>query len=417
MGEHLSEILPALTREIMDRRAEFALDLTAATRSQISALDRDARMRTLLEASITENIVAVMQFLGSADADEPGQPPPSALAYARLLAQRDVPLAALIRAYRIGHTRLLDVAMEHVLRSAGPDSGVAIVHLVNRSARYVDRVCEAVTHTYDEERARWVDSRVGLRRQWVERVLDGSSTDPAEAEELLEYSLTTTHIAADAWVEPGVRSTDAVTVFDDLCTVLRSALGATGRPLQVPIDDREVRLWFAVPAADDPDIGAIDRALADFEVPVRVALGTPRPGVTGFRRSLAEADRVRELSLAAGTGIPRAVGYHQVTVLTTLIDDMESLRCFVFRCLGQLAEDSERAGWLRETLRIFLLHNRSYAAAAGSMTMHRNTIQYRVQHALDLCGHTFDDPGRTLDLQVALHATHWLGSAVLRPPA
>ncbi|MGW4244361.1 PucR family transcriptional regulator [Nocardia sp. NPDC004722] len=414
MTEHLSDILPAVTREIMDRRAEFARDLTAATRSQISALDRDARMRTLLEASIIENIVAVMQYLGSADPVLRVSAPPAAIAYARLLAQRDVPLAALIRAYRIGHARLLDVAMQHAILAVGPDTGAAIAELVNRSARYVDTVCEDVTLAYDEERARWADNRVGLRRQWVERVLDGSLRDSAEAEELLAYSLASTHIAVDAWVEPGVPATAAVGVFDDLRTVLCQALETVGRPLLVPVDEREMRLWFAVPTSTAPDIDQINRALADFVTPVRVALGSPLPGVAGFRRSLAQADRVREVSLAAGPDAPKAIGYHQVAAIAMLIGDPEALRCFISRCLRDLAENSERAGWLRETLRVFLLHNRSYSATAEAMTMHRNTIQYRVQQALDLCGHSFDDdPVHTLDVQLALHAAHWLGSAML----
>ncbi|WP_433562252.1 PucR family transcriptional regulator [Nocardia sp. CA-151230] len=415
MDSAMSAIVRAVTHEMLERRAEFAQDLTSATRARISVLDRDARMRTLLEASITENIFAVMRYLDEENPAPSVQAPAAALAYARLLAQRDIPLSALLRAYRIGHTRLLDTVMQQVLRTSGADSGVVIAQLVSRSAMYVDAVCEEVARAYDEERTRWVDSRVGLRRQWVERVLDGSVADVAEAEELLEYSLAGRHVAVVAWLPSDVPNSVAATAFDELCLLLRRALRAGERPLLVPIDDHEARIWFAVTSAELPDTVEINGAIADVAAPVRAAVGGPYSGVDGFGRSLSEAERVREVSIMAGPNAPRVIAQHQVAVLAMLIGEPNALRAFVSCALGELAVDSERAGRLRETLRVFLLNNRSYAAAAAELTMHRNTVQYRVQQALDLCSHTFDDPALTLDLQAALHAAHWLGSAVLRP--
>jgi DNA-binding PucR family transcriptional regulator len=48
------------------------------------------------------------------------------------------------------------------------------------------------------------------------------------------------------------------------------------------------------------------------------------------------------------------------------------------------------------------------------MILHRNTIQYRVAQAMELCGQSFDDPDAVFKVQTALEACWWMGPAVLR---
>ena len=55
----------------------------------------------------------------------------------------------------------------------------------------------------------------------------------------------------------------------------------------------------------------------------------------------------------------------------------------------------------------------SYTATADQLFLHRNTAQYRVQKAEELRGRPLRE-GR-LDVELALLACHWLGSAVLQP--
>jgi DNA-binding PucR family transcriptional regulator len=79
--------------------------------------------------------------------------------------------------------------------------------------------------------------------------------------------------------------------------------------------------------------------------------------------------------------------------------DVKDLGRFVTDVLGDLSVDDERNEWLRETLREFLARNRSYVATADAMTLHRNTIQYRVTQAMELCGQSFDDPDAVFRVQ------------------
>ncbi|PQP22006.1 PucR family transcriptional regulator [Rhodococcus opacus] len=399
---------------MLNRRDEFISDLVSVTRSQIHSLNLDPRLRGLLEASITENTVAAVNFLENDTPEEDLEAPTAAIVYARTLAQRDVPLSALIRAYRIGHARFLDASMRHALELGG-NSSATIIRLVNRSAQYIDRVCEQVGVAYEQERDRWVGSRSGLRQQWVAQLLDGTVTDIRQAEEALDYPVTGTHVAVDAWADPTVSPHEAVTVLDQLRALLSPVLEAVGRPLMVPTDEREVRMWFAVARTAEIDVERIAQLLAGTSLPVQVALGCPESGVEGFRRSLEQADRVREIATASSAA-PRVISYAQVASIALMVGDLDAVRRFVLGCLGDLAVDDDRNMWLRETLRVFLAHNRSYATAAEAMTLHRNTIQYRVQQAIALSGHHFDDSEQTLDLQLALQAARWLGSAVLRAP-
>ncbi len=93
---------------------------------------------------------------------------------------------------------------------------------------------------------------------------------------------------------------------------------------------------------------------------------------------------------------------------------MDELRRFIADALGELGVDDERNTWLRDTLREFLARNRSYVATAEAMILHRNTIQYRVGQAMELCGQNFDDPDTVFKVQIALEVCRWMAPAVLR---
>lgn len=110
----------------------------------------------------------------------------------------------------------------------------------------------------------------------------------------------------------------------------------------------------------------------------------------------------------------RVVCYGDIAPIALLASDPEELRRFVADVLGDLDVDDERNRWLRETLREFLLRNRSYVATAESMSLHRNTIQYRVGQAMERCGQDFDDPDAVLKVQLALEVCRWMGRVVLR---
>jgi DNA-binding PucR family transcriptional regulator len=406
-----------VAQQMRVRRDDFIAGLMSTTRSEIRPLDHDARMVDLLNASVTENVVAAIHFLEHGGAESDVEAPTAALVYARALAQRDVPLSALIRAYRIGHGRFVDEAMAVLATRATPEQSLpAAMELVRRAALWIDRVCDQVGVVYERERDRWVSSRSGLRQHWVNEVLTGAAVDIGRAEDLLEYRFDRRHVAAVMWPDDSVATREVVEVFDKARSVIGRRLSALGPSLMVPTDEREARLWWPV-GDDELDLEPLIRAVSEADLPVRVAMGDAGQGVDGFHRTLRQAEQAKVVAVAGGPASGQLVLYGQVAPVALMTTEADELRRFVHRVLRDLAVDAERNVWLRETLREFLARNRSFAATAEALYVHRNTIQYRVNHAMELCGASFDDPEVILQIQIALLACRWMGRSVLKAPS
>jgi DNA-binding PucR family transcriptional regulator len=92
---------------------------------------------------------------------------------------------------------------------------------------------------------------------------------------------------------------------------------------------------------------------------------------------------------------------------------IELLRAWVAETLGSLAGDDDHDSTLRETLRVFLQEGGSFNATAERLTLHKNTVQYRVRKAEESIGGPVGQD--RLQVELALLACHWLGASVLRP--
>jgi sugar diacid utilization regulator len=76
------------------------------------------------------------------------------------------------------------------------------------------------------------------------------------------------------------------------------------------------------------------------------------------------------------------------------------------RHLGPLAAEDARMADLRSTLRCYFELDHSLSKVASREHISRSTVTYRVQRALDLCGHA---PGTsTTKLRAALLTFDWL---------
>ncbi|HWS93552.1 MAG TPA: PucR family transcriptional regulator [Mycobacterium sp.] len=390
-------------------RDDFIAELFAEMKAEIRGLNHDARLMDLWRASLTENTVATIHYLERDAPASLAEAPAAALAYARASAQRDIPLSTLVRAHRMGLARFLEVAMQYVSLLEPAQRVPTIIELVNRSNRLIDEVADQLIVAYEQEHDRWVSRRSGLQQRWVSEVLACAPIDIQRAEKVLRYRFDGSHIAAVVWVDPEVASRDVVALFDQVHSLI-----AAGRSLMLPTDDREARLWFSVRSARyDPT--RVRTAFESAGIRVRLAFSRLENGLSGFRASLNQAERVKAVALA-GTGrrSARVVFYTEVAPIALMAGDVDELRRFVSDALRDLSVDDERNGWLRETLREFLAHNRSYVATADAMILHRNTIQYRVAQAMELCGQSFDDPDAVLRVQMALEVCRWMAPAVLR---
>ena len=411
--------ISAIARQMDMIRDDFIADLFDEMKMKIRGLNHDTRMMNLWRASLTENIVTAIHYLGR-DAPRTAslEAPAAALAYARASAQRDVPLSALVRAHRMGHARFLEVAMQYVSLLDPAQRVPTIVELVNRSAHFVDVVADQLTVAYEQEHDRWVSRRSGLQQRWVGEVLAGGPVDVQRAEKALRYRLDGLHLAAVLWVDAAVATRDVVALFNQARSLVAAELGAVGRSLMVPSDEREARLWFSVrtPRKERPLTRShVRTAFESAGIRARLACGRAEEGISGFRASLKQAEQVKAVARAGGDRpSARVVFYSEVAAIALMANDMDELRRFTADALGELGVDDERNKWLRDTLREFLARNRSYIATADAMILHRNTIQYRVAQAMELCGQSFDDPDTVFKVQTALEVCRWMSPAVLR---
>ena len=115
-------------------------------------------MLTLLEASVGENVATMLHVLQLSIDMEKVHAPAAAEEYARRLAQRGVPVAALLRAYRIGSTRFQDWCLQEL--GTRTDNGAIIsaagLRIAEVTASYIDKVSEEVVSAYESEKENWV---------------------------------------------------------------------------------------------------------------------------------------------------------------------------------------------------------------------------------------------------------------------
>ncbi|MFL6089596.1 MAG: PucR family transcriptional regulator [Aeromicrobium sp.] len=401
-------------RLLAEKRDDFIVELFDSLRQEIAELVDDARLTALLEASVTENIVAAVNFLEAGTSIRHLTAPTAALVQARTLAQRDVPLSALFRAYRMGHAMFVRMGID-LIADTEPTHHIELTQqLIGRTAEYIDKVCEQVGRAYEAERDQWLGDRGGIRQQWVADVLSGRPLDLGEAEASLGYRFAATHVGVHLWTDSEMAGVDARAIFEEARRLLIGVLSPVGPPLLVPRDEREMHAWFPVRGGYSVPVDDVAAAIKKArEVKVHLAIGRAEAGVDGFRRTINQANRVKDIMMVSTNKLPTSVAYDELGPAALMASDMDALRRFVTRTLGNLAKDGEREETLRETLRSFLGHNRSYAATASAMILHRNSVQYRVQRALELCASDLNEADVALDLHVALNAAHWLGQAVL----
>ena len=133
---------------------------------------------------------------------------------------------------------------------------------------------------------------------------------------------------------------------------------------------------------------------------LRVAMGEPGWGLSGFRRTHIEASHAHRVTSLLGDRASAVTRYSDVALAALATSDGEHAVSFVKRVLGPLAANDEATYRIATTLAVYLEENRSPAKAAQRLTVHPNTVSYRVHQAEEFLGRPIDT--HILDLSVAL---------------
>jgi hypothetical protein len=398
-ADRMSASLGALTQQ-----------LHTVLSAAITELQGDQALEELLGASIEGNLETIAQVVRYNLPAGDIQAPLPAVEYARRLAQRGISSSALLRAYRLGQENALGWSLERIAEDE-PDPQVAYTAGQAFTAitfRYIDAVSEQVLLVYEAERERWLANRNTVRAVVLGDLLAGVGPDVPAAEAALGYRLRQHHLGVVLW-RPHEQGPDTdLRALERLLVRLSRAVGSTGQPLFVAQD--RALAWGWIPLASAVVQGDLDR----FETEgVRIALGAPAAGRDGFRRSHLDALRAQEVALVAHErALPvTAYGDPEVRAAALLAHDLDGARRLVRDALGPLAEDAPGAERLRETLRVFLSTRNSFAATAELVHLHKNTVKYRVDRAVEARGRGLDED--RLELELALVACRRLGAAVL----
>jgi len=368
-------------RTWLDPRAVAAIreELPALADEIVSAIEREVpEYSDSLRGAYAANIrlgteQALLRFIGEGDAQGPAVY--RGLGYGEHQAGRS--LDALQAAYRIG-ARLAWRGMSRAAARAGASAEMQL-DLAEAMFAYIDQLAaESVDGFAAAQLARAGD--VERRRSVLLETLLGAR--PAEQRELADAS------AEAKWPLP--RTLACLSLDGDPGPLARRL---SGDVLYGSIEQRGCLI------APNPAGLAREAQLACVRLGVRAGLG-PTVALDSARTSLHRARLASELPLEPGVVIAEQ---HLVDVaLQAAPEIVASLR---ERALAPLS--GERAASrtrLEETLRAWLQHAGSQRAAAAALSVHPQTVRYRVSRLRELFGAALDDPEQRLELEIALRA-------------
>jgi len=408
--------------EVADRLHSRLVELSSALRTsledQIPDLRGDVRLGELLGASVEGNVDTVLHALRYDIAVERVEAPTAALEYARRLAQQGMPVNALVRAYRLGQRRVNELVFAELHAIEIPDSmRVPVIEAITGTLfEYIDWMSQQVVAVYEEERERWLENQNSLRALRVREILAANkSVDVDAASTTIRYPLRWHHLGLIMWYPDLGTEGDELARLQRFLRELGEAAGADASPLFVAADQSCGWGWLAYRAAATDAVEKIRRfALSRPDSP-SVAIGMMAGGLEGFRRSHREAAEARAVAIISDRGGTTVITAADpgLSVVARLGGDVAATREWVATVLGDLATDNDNDARLRETLRVYLACGCSYKLAAEELNLHFNSVKYRVGRAVARRGREIGTD--RLDVELALLACHWYGSAVLQP--
>jgi DNA-binding PucR family transcriptional regulator len=377
---------------------------------EIPQLRGDKRVVTLLEASVGENVATLLHIIQHGIELENVRAPAAAEEYARRLAQRGVPASALLRAYRIGSARFQDWFLEELGRSTDNASIVsaAALRIADITSAYIDKVSEELLSFYEAEKEGWLRNRSVARAARVQSLLRGERVDVVSSEAILGYRLRQHHVGVVCWSDRATSGGGALGGLEQATAEMARQAGLEGKPIFLPQDESSAWAWLPLgPKTAFPGVCAVGA-----ESGIRFALGSAGSGVSGFRRTHQQALGAQAVALAAGGSGQTTTSFADVAPLALMSGSTELIRAWVIETLGSLADDDGHHAMLRDTLRVFLQENGSFVATGEQLTLHKNTVRYRIGKAEESLGRPVGE--NRLHVELALLAARWLDSAVLR---
>jgi hypothetical protein len=405
-------IMADVAAAVARRSAAVSQDVYDVILREVPELHDDKPVLALLASSVHSNVDTCLQIMQHQIDLSTVQAPAAAVEHARRLAQRGTPLTALLRAYRLGHARFSDWVLKELAQQAG-DAGLVSAAALGMSrvvAGYIDQVSEEMVAAYTRERDDWRRNRNASRAARIRDLLSGERVEMGEAEATLGYRLRQYHVGLVCWVGDAAGAADEIIRLEHATGHIAAWAGCYGDAVFLPSDESSAWAWLPLGSRDTFDPAAAGQARVDADI--HFAFGDAAKGMKGFRLTHWQAVAAQAVALAAGSPPPRAVTFSEVAPVAMMLGSPDLLRAWVLSTLAGLAADDEHHARLRETLLAFLQNGGSYKTTAEQLMLHKNTVQYRIRKAKESLGRPIGENRN--DVELALRASHWLGSSVLR---
>jgi hypothetical protein len=412
-GPAVAELMASVAAAVSRRVAAVSENVYEVILREIPELHDDQAVLALLASSVHSNVGTCLQVMQHQIDLSAVQAPAAALEYARRRAQRGTALTALLRAYRLGHTCFSGWLLKELARQADDAQMItaATLGMSQVVAGYVDQTSEEIVAAYTREREHWLRSRSAARAARIRDLLAGQRVDVSATEATLGYRLRQYHVGLVCWADCEAGGVDNITRLEHAIGHAAGKAACAGDPLFLPRDESSAWAWLPLGIRDTFDAAAA--STADADPGIRFAFGDAARGTAGFRLTHQQAIAAQAVALAAGPPSPRAVAFREVAPVAMMLGSAGLLRAWVLATLAGLATDDEHHARLRDTLLVFLQTGGSYKATAERLTLHRNTVQYRIRKAEESLGRPVGESQH--DVELALRASHWLGSSVLQP--
>jgi DNA-binding PucR family transcriptional regulator len=398
------KLLRPIATELRSCAGEIAERIVARQQAEMPALFTDPQ-------SVNENLVSseagIRQLADIIDVGgEPGdvELPAPTVAIARAGVMRQIPLANFLRFYRLAQELVWQWMWDRITAVAADrtQQALALRLVTSWIFGYIDAALNRAEQVYDAERETWLRNTAAARTDAIDDILTLRERDGQRASKRLRYEVNRHHIGAIAWFDSVPENRDAQSSLSEALTILARETGGDTTLIH-PAGSLVAFGWFSRQSGfgafgfDVGDTAARRPALPDG---VRVGIGEPGHGLAGFRSSHIEASNARRVAALARTRAGTLTRYRDVAVAALASRDAEHAASFVHRVLGPLAADDEATYRVATTLSVYLQENRSRARSAQRLTVHPNTISYRVDQAEKILGRSIDTD--SLDLAVAL---------------
>jgi len=330
-------------------------------------------------------------------ASEAREPSRTELAFAREAGTRRVaqgiPIDGLLAAFRVGHRTVWDAILDEA--GTGAVGREAAIALARPAMEYIDIASTQVAEAYTREEAKQSAAADRERRDLLESLLAGRVPGSIPARLAPGIDQEPTLVVAVATVVGDKADADALPAVAE--AFARHADTVPG-PQLVVVRQRQVVVLAGTSRAGAGEVARRIRAArqeltASAGLDVRIGIGTESAGLAGVAHGYAEAARALDR-----TGAQHPVmALQEMSAFDYLVASADAPTREVILAKGRplLEADAREHGAISQTLLAYLACDLNVRRTAIRLTVHPNTVRYRLKRIAELTG---GDPRRFNDL-------------------